>query len=410
MKTPQTIANFAISKPHIMIQELKIKNFKSFRDEVELSFEPSGDDRYNSVVIMPDGVQLLRFAVVLGANASGKSNLMDAVEFLREFWNNIPATNDDGTNVQPFLIRKSALSYDTEIEIKLYVDGIRYWYQLTVNPEKVCREALFVYLTNRPTKVFCREDVQGVSKLTFNSTVATLSPAEVDIMTMNCLRNMSVLAVLKKVNIAVPYLDNMRRWIDSRMLPLQSGSLSSLSQGAKKMIADSEDFREYLMQFAQEADFNISDIKIQKMAALFGHTVEGETGSESYVLPENCQSTGTKRMVELESLIYTQLKRQAFLCIDEIEASMHPNLMEYILAKFINTPDNQSQLLVSTHYDPILKDIDDLFGKDSVWFTEKGKDGNTTLFSLVDFKGLNKLSSIHRAYMNGQFGALPNVL
>lgn len=393
-----------------MIQELKIKNFKSFRDEVELSFEPSGDDRYNSVVTMPDGVQLLRFAVVLGANASGKSNLLDAVEFLREFWNNIPATNDDETNVQPFLMRKSALSYDTEIEIKLYVDGIRYWYQLTVNPEKVCREALFVYLTNRPTKVFCREDVQGVSKLTFNSTVAKLSQAEVDIMTMNCLRNMSVLAVLKKVNIAVPYLDNMRRWIDSRMLPLQSGSLSSLSQGAKKMIADSEDFREYLMQFAQEANFNITDIKIQKMTALFGHTVEGETGSESYVLPENCQSTGTKRMVELESLIYTQLKRQAFLCIDEIEASMHPNQMEYILAKFINTPDNQSQLLVSTHYDPILKDIDDLFGKDSVWFTEKCKDGNTTLFSLVDFKGLNKLSSIHRAYMNGQFGALPNVL
>lgn len=393
-----------------MIQELKIKNFKSFRDEVEISFEPSGNDRYNSVVTMPDGVQLLRFAVVLGANASGKSNLLDAVEFLRDFWNNIPATNDDGTNVQPFLMRKDALSYDTEFEIKLYIDGIRYWYQLTIDPEKVCRETLYVYLTNRPTKVFCREDANGVSKLTFNPTVVKLSTAEVDIMSMNCLRNMSVLAVLKKVNISVAYLDNMRRWIDNRMLPLQSGSLSSLSQGAKRMIADSEDFREYLMQFAQEADFNISDIKIQKMAALFGHTVDGEDGFENYILPEACQSTGTKRMVELESLIYTQLKRQAFLCIDEIEASMHPNLMEYILAKFINTSDNQSQLLVSTHYDPILKDIDDLFGKDSVWFTEKGTDGNSTLFSLVDFKGLNKLSSIHRAYMNGQFGALPNVL
>ncbi len=89
---------------------------------------------------------------------------------------------------------------------------------------------------------------------------------------------------------------------------------------------------------------------------------------------------------------------------------MHPNLMEYILSKFINTPDNQSQLLVSTHYDPILKDIDDIFGKDSVWFTEKGNDGNSTLFSLADFSGLNKLSSIHRAYMNGRFGALPKVL
>lgn len=178
----------------------------------------------------------------------------------------------------------------------------------------------------------------------------------------------------------------------------------------KRLLADSPEFREYLMQFAKEADFNISDIKIQKMVALFGHTVENESGVENHFLPESCQSAGTKRMVELESLIYTQLKRQAFMCIDEIEASMHPNLMEYILTKFVNSRDNHSQLLVSTHYDPILKDIEDIFGKDSVWFTEKGKDGNTTLFSLADFKGLNKLSSIHRAYMNGQFGALPNVL
>lgn len=393
-----------------MIQELKIKNFKSFREEVELSFEPTGEDCYNSVVTMPDGVQLLRFAIVLGANASGKSNLLEAFEFLRTFWNNIPVTNNDGTDVQPFLMRKDALAFDTEFEVKLYVDGIRYWYQLALNPEKVCCEKLFVYLSNRPTKVFCREDVDGISKLNFNPAVAKLSQAEIEVMSMNCLRNMSVLAVLKKVNVAVPYLDNMRRWIDMSMLPLQCGAFSSLSQETKKHIADSAEFREYLMQFAKEADFNISDIKIQKMAALFGHTVQNEAGVQDYVLPEACQSTGTKRMVELESLIYTQLKRQAFLCVDEIEASMHPNLMEYMLAKFINTPDNQSQLLVSTHYDPILKDIDDIFGKDSVWFTEKGKDGNTALFSLTDFKGLNKLSSIHRAYMNGQFGALPNVL
>ena len=80
-----------------MLQELKIKNFKSFRDEVVLSFETSGNDKYNSVVTMPDGVQLLRFAVVLGANASGKSNLLEAIDFLRVFWNKIPMKNDEGT-------------------------------------------------------------------------------------------------------------------------------------------------------------------------------------------------------------------------------------------------------------------------------------------------------------------------
>ena len=394
-----------------MIQELKIKNFKSFRDEAELSFEPSGDDRYNSVVTMPDGVRLLRFSVVLGANASGKSNLLEAFEFLRTFWNYLPATNDDGTDVQPFLMRREALEYDTDFELKFYAEGLRYCYRLTVNPEKVCREALSVYLSNRPTRIFVREDVDGVSRLTFNPAVARLSQAEIEVMSISCLRNMSVLAVLKKVNIAVSYLDNVRRWVDSRLLPLQrGGTLTALSQEAKKLIADSGEFHNYLMRFAKEADFNISDIKIRKMAALFGHTVRNDSGVEDYFMAEACQSQGTKRMVELESLIYTQLKRDAFLCVDEIEASLHPNLMEYILAKFVNTPGSQSQLLVSTHYDPILKGVDDIFGKDSVWFTEKGRDGNTALFSLVDFKGLNKLSSIHRAYMNGQFGALPNVL
>ena len=393
-----------------MLQEIKIKNFKSFRDEVELSFESSADDRYSSTVTMPDGVKLIRFAVVLGANASGKSNLLEAIEFLRSFWNKIPVKNDEGTDVQPFLMQPDALAHDTEFDVKLYVEGIRYWYQLKVNPEKVVEETLFVYNSNRPTKVFTRQDKNGISKLTFNPAVVKLSQAGIDVLSMNCLRNMSLLAVLKKVNVEVPYLDNLRRWIDQRMMPLQKGSETSISQTTKAKISDDEAFKEYLLMFAKEADFNISDIKVKKMAALFGHHVDTERGSEEYVLPESCQSAGTTRMVELESVIYSQLKCQGLLCIDEMEVSMHPNLMEYILTKFMNSTDNESQLVITTHYDPILKDIDDIFGKDSVWFTEKAKDGASNLFSLVEFRGLNKLSSIHRAYMNGQFGALPNVI
>jgi hypothetical protein len=393
-----------------MLQELKIKNFKSFRDEAELSFEVTSADSNNSVVTMPDGVKLQRFIVILGANASGKSNILQAIEFLRGFWNNIPSKNDDGTDVQPFLMRPNALSFNTEFDVKLYIDGVRYWYQLTINPECVCAENLYVYLSNRPTRVFSREDINGVSDLNFNPALAKMSQSEVDILSISCLRNMSVLAVLKKVNIAVPYLDKMRRWIDMRMMPLQTGAASTISSEVKNMLVDSDDFREYLLLFAKEADFNISDIKIKKMTALFGHRVETDRGVENYVLPEACQSVGTNRMVELESVIYKQLQCQGLLCVDEIESSLHPNLMEYILMKFINQRDNQSQLIVTTHYDPILRDIDDLFGKDSVWFAEKEQDGNSSLFSLVDFKGLNKLSSIHRAYMNGQFGAMPNVM
>lgn len=393
-----------------MLHELKIKNYRSFRDEVVLSFEASTDDRYNSTVTMPDKVKLLRFAVVLGANASGKSNLLEAIDFLRAFWNKTPIKNDEGTDVQPFLMQPDALSHDTELEASIYVEGVRYLYQLTINPEKVMSETLFVYNTNRPTKIFTRQDVNGISKLTFNPAVVKLSQAEVDVLSMNCLRNMSMLAVLKKVNIEVAYASKLRNWIDQRMMPLQNGSAVSISQTTKAMISDDEDFKEYLLMFAKEADFNISDIKVKKMAALFGNHVETERGEEEYVLPESCQSAGTTRMVELKSSIYNLLKCQGLMCIDEMEVSIHPNLMEYILTKFINSRDNESQLLITTHYDPILKDIDDIFGKDSVWFTEKAKDGNSNLYSLIEFRGLNKLSSIHRAYMNGQFGALPNVI
>jgi hypothetical protein len=393
-----------------MLQELKVKNFKSFRDEAELSFEVTSSDSTNSVVTMPDGVKLQRFIVILGANASGKSNILQALEFLRSFWNTIPHKNDDGTDVQPFLMRQNALSYNTDFDVKIYINGIKYWYQLTINPESVCAETLYVYISNRPTRVFSREDVNGVSKLNFNSAVAKLSQSQIDILSISCLRNMSVLAVLKAVNIAVPYLDKMRSWIDVCMMPLQTGTSATISSESKKMLVESDDFKQYLMQFAKEADFNISDIKVKKMAALFGHKVETEHGVEDYVLPESCQSVGTNRMVDIESTIYKLLLCQGLLCIDEIESSLHPNLLEYILMKFVNQQNNQSQLIVTTHYDPILRDIDDIFGKDSVWFTEKDKEGNSNLFSLIDFKGLNKLSSIHRAYMNGQFGALPNVM
>ena len=365
-----------------MLQEIKIKNYKSFKDEAELSFEAYSDDTNNSVVTMPDGVKLLRFAVVLGANASGKSNLLDAIEFLRTFWNKLPLKNDEGTDVQPFLMQPDVLNHNTEFEVKLYIDGIRYWYQLEINPEKVVNETLLIYLSNRPTKVFSRCDVNGISKITFNPAVVKLTSTEIDVMSMNCLRNMSLLAVLKKVNVEVAYVDKMRKWIDEKMMPLQSGSKSAISQTAKNMLMEDETFKEYLMLFAKEADFNISAIKVKKMVALFGHMVETERGEEHYVLPEACQSAGTNRMVELESVIYSLLQRQGLLCVDEIESSMHPNLLEYILTKFVNNTNNMSQLLVTTHYDPILKDIDDIFGKDSVWFTEKEKNGNSNYKAL----------------------------
>ncbi|HOS15559.1 MAG TPA: AAA family ATPase, partial [Bacteroidales bacterium] len=125
-------------------------------------------------------------------------------------------------------------------------------------------------------------------------------------------------------------------------------------------------------------------------------------------LPEGLQSEGTRRIFGIESAIYKVLQNEGFLSIDEIETSLHPHLLKFLLLHFLRK-ESRSQLLISTHYDPLLDEMDDIFRKDSVWFTEKTKSGHTDLYSLIDFKGLNRLSSIQKAYNYRKFGAVPNI-
>lgn len=151
-----------------MIQELKFKNFLSFRDETVFSFEPTKDERINRVAVMADGTKLLRFAVVFGANASGKSNFLKIFDFLRSFWTQVPSRNDLFTRIVPFLLDKNTPREDSCFEMKFYVGDVRYWYKLSLNKERVSGESLYFYESNRPTRIFWREYANGKSVVNFN--------------------------------------------------------------------------------------------------------------------------------------------------------------------------------------------------------------------------------------------------
>lgn len=427
----------------IMIQEIRFKNFLSFRDEAVFSFEPSKDDPINRTVTMPDGVKLLRFAAVFGANASGKSNFLEVLDFLRSFWTQVPSRNDLSTRVSPFLLDKETPMQDSMFEMKFYVEGIRYWYKLELNRERVSNESLYFYESNRPTRIFWREYVDGQSVVKFNTAIVNLKTAEIDAININCWKNMSFFASMTKVNLNIESIDKVIRWINDKLMPGINRS-TELSDYAKSRMLKNQSFNDYLMSFTRQADLRISRIDVKETAVNLNESqlkaiseasflderqradilakgfindiqtnfvirVKNTRGEEEYILPENSQSAGTTRVIEIESAIHTILEEQAFLAIDEIEASLHPSLLDFILDRFLKKENNESQLLVTTHYDPLLDTIDDLFGKDSVWFTDKQEDGNTELYPLTDFKGLNKLSSIRKSYKNGQFGAVPEI-
>ena len=428
-----------------MIEEITFKNILSFKDEVTFSFEATDDSNLESshVITMPNGTKLLKLGIVYGANASGKSNLLYAFDILREFWTSDPQNMDTPTGFEPFLLDTETPSQPSEYSIKFWVNGIRYWYQLTVNNQHVLFEKLSYYKTVQPIKVFERKLEEGQSVITFNPTVQKIGQEEQKILSLNCLPNKSLFAARGRVNMKMEHVDTVRAWIHTQFMPIISPT-SNMTRYGQKKIGENAEFKEYLLNFLHLADFNITglndhikeeqipqqvqkflledetvpdDIKkkvtaqgiIKKHIIGFEHTVENSRGQEVYELNLEQQSAGTKRIMGVEAAIYEAVKNHAFLMIDEMESSLHPDLMEYILQEYL-LKQSESQLLITTHYSGLFNTIDDLIRKDNIWFVEKDKNGSTDLFSLVEFKGLNKVTQFERVYRKGMFGALPNIM
>lgn len=428
-----------------MIQELKIKNCLSFKEEVTFSFEATKDktfEDYQTIEVAP-GVRLLRFAMIYGANASGKSNFLYSIQFLHDFWFEIKKDMTEDTDVMPFKLDKVTPNEPTVFSLKFYVNETKYWYYLSLNEKEVLSEKLYLYSSVQPTLLFERKVENNLSVINFNPQAIKISSIAKEEINIKCLPNMSFFAARNQVNVSLPKIDIARDWMKLNILPIVSGR-SSLFEFAEQELQSDSVLKSYLLQFIKEADFNISGINtrtekqdipqefiemllnmdkisetekeqlrnektVTNIRADFEHTVVNERGVEKYLLSEGLQSDGTRQITGLESAIYKALQKNALLIVDEIESSLHPQLVYFILKKFLEQKDNRAQLLITTHYDPLLNEVDELFRKDSVWFTEKNEAGATELYSLVEFSGLNRISSLQKAYRQGRFGAIPKI-
>ena len=154
-----------------MIQEIKIKNFRSFRDEVTFSFEASNDKfaEDTQVVQINENTRLLRFAVVYGYNASGKTNLLDVFDFLRYFWFYKPESLDKGTKITPFKLDRTSSNEPTRFEIIFFVEDTKYWYQLELDVQQVLWEKLSYYKSTQPIMLFERRLENYQSVVEFNT-------------------------------------------------------------------------------------------------------------------------------------------------------------------------------------------------------------------------------------------------
>ena len=380
-----------------MIAEIRFKNMFSFRDETVLSFvaDRSKDMEAYHVVELSEDVRLLKVAVIYGANASGKSNIIKVCDlvcdFIKSFITYTPLNKAEQIQIVPFLLNKTSSRQLSEYSISFYLKNeekaVRYVYSVALDRWHVAKESLIYYPSQQPATLFERNTENNVSVIRFGQKIK-MSQAVKEEITLKCLHNMSVFAAYMQVNTHIVELEAVLQSIKN------------------------ESAKDYILRYLQEADFNISNITSKEQEThkgsinytMYQHKVSSDDGNNDYYeFPELFESDGTIRTFGLAAQVQKILERDAFLAVDEIESSLHPKLIEYIIERFLKESE-QAQLLLTTHYDGLLGE-EDLLRK----FTEKNPDGSSVLYPLTDFKGLNRISSLQKAYKFGKFGAVPNL-
>lgn len=426
-----------------MILSFSVQNFLSFKDKVTLSFEATSDkhlEEYHVVQVNPK-TRINKLGVVYGANASGKSNLVKAFQFLYVFFDDTTQNKEKPLPLYPFLMDEPSKLQNTKFELIFFIDSIKHIYELEVNRNQVITERLKKYKSVRPTELFSRWLEDDITMIGFNESLKISSVVKEELQ-VKCLHNMSVFAAYKMINAHLPEIGNVATWISQQFLPVVTPE-TRLTDFVKEMMSKNEEARTYVIGLMHQADFNIRDIIFNKiehklndkqLAELlslsgisveekshiaqnktlkvlevnYSHEVVSEDGEPRRVgLPEFLQSAGTMRTMGLAGVFHRVLTSEGFVAIDELESSLHPILINYLIETFLKE-SNHSQLLFTTHYDGLLAD-DELLRKDTIWFTEKHEDGASTLYSLSDFNGLNRISSVQKAYRYGKFGAIPNI-
>ncbi len=424
-----------------MILELKIKNFLSFKEEVVFNFEATSDNTLDEYYVAEPapGVRVLKMAMIYGANASGKSNLLSAFSFIQNFVRKIPKERDKSTRFIPF---KFDVTKDQPgcFELIFYADGIKHKYQLELDSEKVLKEVLFYYPGTQPAVIFDRhfDDSKQVSIVGFGPKVK-ISEQAAEAIQLKTLKNMSVFAAYSQVNLALPELNRSLDWFKNQFNPIID-PYTSLTAYSDEQIQSDDRIKKHALEFIKEADFNISNVsfeeeiksvsdEILKMFELgpfteeekaritkekaihfeqtvFEHRVVKNGKEEFHTLPESLESKGTMRYYGLSAPFFNTIENNAFLPIDEIGTALHPLLVMHFIKEFLRK-SKQAQLLFTTHNLSLLNEKD-ILRKDAIWFTEKGEDGATSIYSMADFNFRKELS-FYNAYKQGKFGAIPNL-
>jgi AAA15 family ATPase/GTPase len=411
-----------LRKDLAMIVDFTIRNYRSLKDECLFSMvaEKKKEDMPWNIYTLPEGdISLLKTAIIYGANASGKSNIIRAFDMLRQCILNSDTLKLDQEipYYEPFFLDTETRSSSIACEIEFVTqEPMRYRYSFEFDQSHIIAEKLVFFPHKGETLLYKRN---AVNEYVWGRELKGKKQSIVD----DVLGNMLFLSKAANKNDSDEKLKNVYRYFSSGMSFHTStdSTKKPIFFTSQKLRSDVDgSFRRKVVEFLRSADVGVSSLRTRHEASdpneniiELGHRVyknHTDAGDEHYFTLDN-ESAGTVKMFDLAGKIIATLQQGGVIIVDELDSSFHPLMSEYVISLFndpVKNPNN-AQLIVATH-DVSLLDSEKL-RRDQIWFAEKDQYGATTIFSLDEFKEserrVRQNIPFDSWYLAGRFGALP---
>ena len=417
-----------------MIRDFWVKNYLSIRDKQELNFQAKGPAS-ELVTEVADGVFLYKLGILYGSNASGKSNMLIA---LNEAFRLLVLPKSDAarkiTGYIPFIITKDK---PTEMHVSFYANGVRYDYDVEFNDQYIFNERLYYY-PNKSKSLFYERKFVGdnvQAEIKFGSSLKLLVKTQESIRE-NTLNNHSVLSVCRKIAFTddIAPFNTLHHWIMENYHDVDGDGEKGLVEILKEAYSDPKK-RKFYNIMLQKADLNIleykpivedrfipndfreriqrenipEDVKAELLKpntdsiSFVNHSIDGD-----FDIPIRWQSKGTQKYIRILEALYDMVTSSHVYYLDELGEDLHYDLLYYYLNVFIFNSD-KSQLIITSQETTLLSQ--DLINENRgvVWFVEKNKETASSEYSRGDSFGLHKNLSLYNSYRIGRLGAKPEL-
>ena len=391
-----------------MVESFTVKNYMSYRDQVELSFLASKKEKtselppewYQEI----DGKRILRLLLCVGLNGTGKTKMIEAMQYLRMLAISKPEKPTDKPAYLPFLLDDDSRYQPTELSLTYYIEATCYYYYIKVSERRIEEELLKQVTPNVPIyhRTYNEETDTVTIKFGSNSVV---NKATQQALQLSVIQNCSVLSVFALLNLDCPVIKaNFEYFVHHISMVRKSTTVRVADKLKTNNPERDQRVKTLLLQLLKDVGTNIVDFEVEDASVSISELIKSgapdfviktmqqqypsgiishknlrfvhHTPSGNRSLDEGKESLGTLNIVKLLLVMYEIVMSRKCSCIDEIEYAIHTKALEFLLKMYLTIADN-CQFVVTTHDLSLLKSRN--LRRDAVRMFEKDDYGVTTI-------------------------------